>query len=149
MKPSKNRSLRRLAKAAMGLEIVLGVGALGGGFALMAGPHGEILPLPVSALAGSFFSDYFVPGAILFVTLGLGSLGAAAVAWRRRPAAPFLAFAVGGSLLIWMIAEIAIIGYSNHPPLQALYLALGVVMVLVAIAWIRQARSMVSPVKES
>ena len=44
----------------------------------MAGPHGEILPLPVSALAGSFFNDYFVPGAILFVTLGLGSFGAAA-----------------------------------------------------------------------
>jgi uncharacterized membrane protein len=125
----------------MTLEIILGVGALGGGIALMAGPHGEILPLPVSALAGSFFNDYFVPGAILFATLGLGSLGAAAVAWRRLSMAPFLAFAIAVALLIWLIAEIAIVGYSNHPPLQALYLGLGVVMVLVAIAWIRQARS--------
>jgi hypothetical protein len=142
MDPSKSRPLGRLARAAMTLEIVLGVGALGGGIALMAGPHGEILPLPVSALAGSFFKDYFAPGAILFAILGVGPLGAAAGAWRRRPVAPFLAFAVGGALLIWLAAEIAIVGYSNHPPLQALYMVLGVVMLLVAVAWIRQSRAM-------
>jgi hypothetical protein len=43
----------------------------------MAGPHGEILPLPVSALAGSPFADYFAPGVILFAVLGLAPLGAA------------------------------------------------------------------------
>jgi uncharacterized membrane protein len=115
----------------------------------MAGPHGEILPLPVSVLAGSFFNDYFAPGAILFTILGLGSLGAAAVTWRRQPVARFLALAVGGALLIWLVSEIAIVGYSNHPPLQALYLGLGVVMVLVAIAWIRQAERRARREKES
>ena len=142
MDPSEYRPLGRLPVAAMALEIILGVGAMGGGIALMAGPHGEILPLPVSALAGSFFEDYFVPGAILFSILGLGPLGAAAAAWRRWPVARYLALAVGGALLIWLVSEIAIVGYSNHPPLQALYLALGVVMVLVAVAWIRQAATL-------
>ena len=30
------------------------------------------------------------------------------------------------ALLIWVVVEIAIIGYSNEPPLQAIYLVVGV-----------------------
>ena len=40
----------------------------------MAGPNGEILPIPVSALSGSPFANYFVPGAVLFTILGIGPL---------------------------------------------------------------------------
>ena len=112
-----------------------------GGIALMAGPNGEIVPLPVRALAGSPFGDYFAPGAILFVILGLGPLGAALLAWRRHWSAPFLAVAVGGALLIWLVVEIAIVGYSNHPPLQPFYLGLGVVIALVGVGWVRQAHA--------
>jgi hypothetical protein len=129
---------RRLATASIVLESVLGVGAIFGGLALMVGPHGEILPLPVSALAGSPFASYFVPGAVLFTVLGLGSLGAVVLAWRRHPLAPFGAFAIGAVLLIWLSVEVAIVGYSNHPPLQALYVGLGVVMISVALVWMRQ-----------
>jgi hypothetical protein len=130
--------LGRLATAAIALEVVLGIGALGGGIALMAGPHGEILPLPVSALSGSPFANYFAPGAILFAALGLGPLAAALAAWRQHPVAPFLALVVGGALLIWLFVEILIIGYSGHPPLQAAYLGLGVVITLVAASWLGQ-----------
>jgi uncharacterized protein len=130
--------LGRLAVTAIALEILLGVGAVGGGIALMAGPNGEILPLPVSALAGSPFANYFVPGAILFAILGIGPLGAAVLARRRHPVAPVLAFAVGIALLIWLIVEIAIVGYADDPPLQALYLGLGVAITAVGVGWIRE-----------
>jgi hypothetical protein len=130
--------LGRLAATAIALEILLGIGAIGGGIALMAGPNGEVLPLPVSALTGSPFADYFAPGAILFAILGLGPLGAALLAWRRHPLAPFLAFAVGSALLIWLAVEIAIVGYANDPPLQPLYLGLGIVIVLVGVVWWRR-----------
>jgi len=53
--------LRRVAKGALALEAVLGIGALAGGLILMLAPRGEILPLPLSALAGSPFDTYFVP----------------------------------------------------------------------------------------
>jgi hypothetical protein len=129
----------RLATTAIMLEVFLSLGAIGGGVALMAGPHGEFLPLPVSALAGSPFADYFVPGVILFAVLGLGPLGAAVLAWRRHPAAPALAVAVGGALLIWLTVQITIIGYSNDPPLQAFYLGLGVVLMAVGVMWMRAA----------
>jgi hypothetical protein len=129
--------LGRLAATAIALEILLGVGAVGGGIALMAGPNGEIIPLPVSALAGSMFGNYFVPGAILFAILGIGPLGAAILAWRRHPVAPVLAFATGGALLIWLVVEIAVVGYANDPPLQAVYLGLGVAITVVGVGWMR------------
>jgi len=72
----------------MVLEVLLGVGAVGGGVALMLGPRGEIMPLPLSALKGSPFDTYFVPGLILFGVLGLGSLAAALLVWLRHPLAP-------------------------------------------------------------
>jgi membrane protease YdiL (CAAX protease family) len=138
---ARQSPLGRLAASAIGLETLLGIGAIGGGLALMAGPKGEILPLPVSALSGSPFSDYFVPGAILFTIIGLAPLGAAVLAWRRHRIAPLLAFAVGVALLVWLVCEIALVGYSSDPPLQALYLGLGVAIALVGVFWIRQAGS--------
>ena len=129
------RRLGGLGRTAIGLEVFLGVGALGGGLALMLGPGGEILPLPLSALAGSPFASYFGPGAILFVVIGLGPLAAALLAWRRPRLGPPLTMLVGAALLVWLAVEIAIVGYSNRPPLQAIYLALGVVILVVGAGW--------------
>jgi len=130
------RPMSRVAKAAVLLEILLSVGALGGGLVLMIAPRGQIMPLPLSALAGSPFDTYLVPGLILFGVLGLGPLVAARLAWLRNPLAPTAAFVVGTALLIWVAVEVAIIGYSNEPPLQAIYGILGVAIVLVAIRWL-------------
>lgn len=121
--------------AAISLEIFLSLGALAGGAALMLGPRGEIIPLPLSALQGSPFATYFVPGVILFTILGLGPLAAAWLAWRRNPRAPDAAFSIGVALLIWLAVEVAIIGYSSDPPLQPFYMLLGAVMAGVGLAW--------------
>ena len=93
-------------------------------------------PLPLSALAGSPFDTYLVPGLILFGVLGLGPLVAARLAWLRHPLAPTAALVVGAGLLIWVAVEVAIIGYSNEPPLQAIYGILGVAIVLAAFWWL-------------
>jgi hypothetical protein len=132
-----SQPLSRFAKGLLVLEVLLSLGALGGGFVLILAPHGEIMPLPLSALAGSPFDTYLGPGLILFSVLGLGPLIAVRLAWLRHPLAPVAAFIVGVALLIWIGVEIAIIGYSNEPPLQAIYLALGAAITLGAIGWVR------------
>ena len=119
-------ALRPIARVSMGLEVLLSLGALAGGTALMVGPRGEIIPLQVAALQGSPFDTYFVPGLILFAVLGLGPIAAAILAFARQPLAPLAALVVGVGLLIWLIVEIAIVGYSSNPPLQPIYLMLGV-----------------------
>jgi hypothetical protein len=92
----------------------------------------------LSALKSSPFDSYFVPGLILFGILGLGPLVAAALAWRRHSLAPLSAAVVGVALLTWVAVEIATIGYSNEPPLQAFYLLLGVVITLVGLGLLRE-----------
>jgi hypothetical protein len=119
----------------MALEIFLSLGALGGGGALILGPRGEIIPLPLSALQGSPFETYLVPGFILFLVLGIGPLVAAALAWRRHPYAPLAAAAVGAALLIWLAVEIAIVGYTNDPPLQIFYIFLGAAIGTLGLVW--------------
>lgn len=137
MHPARSTpSLSRFAKAGAALEVFLSIGAVAGGGALMLGPRGEIIPLPVNALTGSPFDTYFVPGLILFSVLGLGPLAAALLVWLRHPLAPVAASVVGVGLLIWLAVEIAIIGYANDPPLQAFYLILGVAITVVGLGWL-------------
>jgi hypothetical protein len=50
---------------------------------------------------------------------------------RWRP----LLLGVGVTLLIWMAVEIAIVGYTNSPPLQPFYLLLGAVITGVGLGW--------------
>jgi len=130
--------LNRLAKAAVALEVFLSVGALAGGAALVLGPRGEIIPLPVSALRGSPFDSYVMPGLILFGVLGLGPLAAALLVRLRHPLAPVAGFAVGVGLLIWLAVEISIVGYTNDPPLQPFYLLLGAAITGVGLAWLAE-----------
>lgn len=134
---------QRLAVAAGLLELFLGIGAIGGGLALMLGPRGEIIPLKVSSLAGSPFDTYLIPGLVLFAVLGIGPFLAAGMVWRRHPLAPLAALATGIALLVWLAVEIAVIGYTSDPPLQPIYLVLGVIIVMVATAWILSARPLV------
>lgn len=134
-------ALTGFAKAAAALEVFLSVGALAGGGALMLGPRGEIIPLPVSALRASPFDTYFVPGLILFGALGLGSLAAAVLVWLRHPLAPLAASVVGIALLIWLAVEIAIVGYTNDPPLQPFYLLLGAAITVVGLGWLATGRT--------
>jgi hypothetical protein len=123
------------------LELFLSAGALAGGLALILGPRGEIIPLPVSSLAGSPFDTYLVPGLILFGVLGLGPLVAVVMTLRRHRLGPVAAVVTGMALLAWLAVEIAIIGYTSEPPLQPIYLGLGVAVVAVGLAWqVRSAR---------
>jgi hypothetical protein len=66
MKPTTTRNIL------ISLLLFLGVSAIGGGGALIISPSGKLLGgLPLSILTHSPFSDFLIPGIILFTTLGL------------------------------------------------------------------------------
>jgi hypothetical protein len=52
------------------LQGLLGIGALVSGELLMDAPDGSLLHMPLSVMHGSPFSDFFLPGMILFVFVG-------------------------------------------------------------------------------
>jgi hypothetical protein len=49
---------------------IISAGAIYGGVSLMNDPSGESIKLPIILLEGTIFSNYLVPGVILFLTLG-------------------------------------------------------------------------------
>lgn len=53
-----------------------GVGALAGGFLLIIDPTGKAMGFSLKLLHGSPFSNYLIPGLLLFTVIDLGSLAA-------------------------------------------------------------------------
>jgi hypothetical protein len=66
----------------------LGLGAIGGGCALIISPSGKLLGMPLSMLEESPFNSFFVPGIILFSVLGLIPL-CLIIALLKKPESKF------------------------------------------------------------
>jgi hypothetical protein len=120
-------------KVAVTFLVLLGLGALAGGIALVVRPDGSVMHMPVSMLAGSPFADYLVPGLILGGLFGIGSFAVAALGLFRWRIAPFLAFAIGAGQMIWIIVQLSIIkGISFlHPT----FFAVGLVIAVASVFW--------------
>ena len=83
------------------------INAFAGGYYGLSGAKG----VPLEWLAGSPFSDYFIPSLILFVVVGgVFSFAAIAVFMRSR-LARVSAFVAGTVVLVWIGVQLAIIGY--------------------------------------
>ena len=83
-------------------------------------PDGSLLRADSSALAGSPFSDWRVPGVLLAGLVGGGFLLAGWWQWRGRRHARELSMAAGAGLVFFEAAELAWIGFQ---PLEALFAA--------------------------
>ena len=112
--------------ALLGLNLFQGLSGLGGGFGLMVDPTGTNMQLPLDWLRGSPFGSYLIPGLILFTVLGIFPLIVAFGVTGPRAWAWFGSLAVGVGVLVWLVVEIATVGFQAWPPLQAIYAILGV-----------------------
>ena len=70
------------------LLAVLGLGAIFGGAVLVVSPSGELFGMPLSMLKDSPFTNFLIPGIILFSVLGLAPL-ALIFALIKRPKSKF------------------------------------------------------------
>ncbi len=89
------------------LQLVLLLNAIGGAFYGLSGAEG----VDPSWLAGTPFKSYIIPSLILLVAVG-GSMVLATAAWLLRlRIAPRLSVLAGSVLVVWIIVQVAIIGY--------------------------------------
>jgi hypothetical protein len=105
------------------LQAFIGLGAVGGGFALVKDPSGGALGIPLDWLVGSPFSDYLIPGIFLLTVNGIGSLMGAVLSFTRRQVAKEVAIALGIILVAWIVIQIFIIRSFHW--LHLLYFLLG------------------------
>ena len=125
--------LRWPGRIAIAGLVLLGIGALAGGLALVSKPDGSVMQFDTALLAGSPFSDYLIPGLVLGGVFGIGSLVVAAMGLRRSRLAPFLAFAIGCAQMIWIGVELAIIREFSF--LHPTYFVIGLVIAAAAVPW--------------
>jgi hypothetical protein len=88
------------------LAIFEGFGALtaiAGGITLMSGE----IQFPLAWLQGTPFSDYTIPGLVLFLVVGGGMLLAVATVFLQREGAVLISMAVGLFMMAFEVVEIA------------------------------------------
>ncbi len=131
MKESLNQSASgktlKIIRYTLGsLLAFLALNAFGGGYYGMSGADG----VPVDLLEGSPFKNYFVPGLILFVVIGGAFLFASVAVFARFSVARRASFAAVYIVLIWLLVQIAIIGYISW--MQPVTAILAVIVFLLA-----------------
>ena len=107
------------------LQVFIGVGAIPAGLALAMEPSGASLGMPLEWLSDSPFPNFLIPGIVLMVVNGFGSLAGAATSFLRYRYAGEIAMGLGVFLMLWIVAQVWWIGLSHW--LQPLYFGVGLV----------------------
>lgn len=94
---------------AAALLLFNGVGALYGGGNLILHPDGSSIQLTMDWLKHTPFSDYFIPGIVLFVANGLFSFIALAAMLLKVNNYAWLVMAEGAILTGWIVIQILMI----------------------------------------
>lgn len=127
------------------LQLVLGIGACYGGGALVLDPTGGLVGLSADLMVLEWFPDYFVPGLILLLVLGVCPLIIAFALirrwnWRAGEAlSPYkslhwswtFSLYTGFAILIWMAVEAYIM--QQMADIQLLYITLGLAILIVTL----------------
>jgi hypothetical protein len=105
---------------AIAVELFLGIGAVFGGWSLLADAEG--FGMETSWLDGTPFPDYTIPGLTLLVVVGGGMLAAAALALLGSRWAGPAALVMGTVMLGFLAVETLAVGYQGwqQVPLVAL-----------------------------
>jgi len=109
------------------LQVFIGLGAVGGGLALVLEPSGANLGMPVEMLNRSPFSNFLIPGIVLMVVNGMGSLIGGVASFTRYHYAGEIAMALGIFLVLWIVVQVWWIDTFHW--LHALYFSLGLLEV--------------------
>ncbi len=86
------------------VHLFVGFGALAGGFAAITDPW-KPLGITVDALKYSPFHNFFIPGLILFLVMGLGNIFCAFLFHFKTRYQGYVSGVFSGALVIWIIVQ--------------------------------------------
>ncbi|MBS1593051.1 MAG: hypothetical protein JST90_01920 [Bacteroidetes bacterium] len=121
-----------LTTSAVILLLFNGIGALYGGLSFMLHPDGSGLGMSVEYLRYSPFSDFFVPGLILFTCNGVFSLVAIALVVFSHRYAAWAVLLQGVILVGWIAVQVLMV--RDFQELHAVMLGTGVLLAVCGVA---------------
>lgn len=117
--------------AAIFLLILNGISALIGGGGFLLDPSGTSLKMTTESLKYSPFSDFVIPGLILFIVFGIGSLITSLVVIRKVRGYPFLTIFMGFALAIWISVQMLMLRQVHY--LHIIYGLIGIILIILGI----------------
>lgn len=104
-----------------------GIGAFYGGSSLILHSDGSGLGMDVSLLEKSPFTDFLIPGIVLFVVNGIGSFIALVFVFLNHPKRSVLVIGQGLVLCGWIVIQIIMIRQLN--PLHYILFSTGALLI--------------------
>ncbi|GHO65424.1 hypothetical protein KSC_043160 [Ktedonobacter sp. SOSP1-52] len=143
---------KRIGIALVVLEVFVALGAVAGGIGLLTGA----IPASLDSLQGSPFVDYTIPAWLLMVIVGGSMLLATATLFTGRERGVLASVFAGLTMMIFEIAEAAIVDRSGGSwlvmtvVLQSFYFVLGLAIVMLSSSlWMTKYRSHHFPIKHA
>jgi hypothetical protein len=95
------KTVRRLLLVLQGF---VGIGALAGGLAAITNPNAP-MGVTTEALKNSPFSNFLIPGIILFTIIGIGNIISAITLWYDFRFQCYISCVFSWALVIWIIVQ--------------------------------------------
>lgn len=111
------------------LHVIVGVGAMAGGWAAISNPQAP-LGVDIVILKNSPFSDFLIPGIILFGVIGLGNIFSAITMYLKSRFQGYISSVFSWALVIWIIVQCIMI--NSVVFLHVLFFAIGLVQATLA-----------------
>jgi hypothetical protein len=120
------------------LLLINAMGAFYGGWNLIVHPDGSSLQMSLDWLQYSPFSDYMIPGIILFIVNGLFGIFVFGTILFRHRLYPWFVIAQGMILSGWIIIQMLMV--RSVVGIQLLFGSIGLLLILLGWALIRTAK---------
>ncbi len=114
------------------------IGALWGGGGFIYDPSGAYMQMPEGLLEPSPFTDYLIPGIILFIANGLFSSYTLYLIFTRHSWYPRFIFLQGIILTMWISVQVGMLGVF-YMPLHLPFFLMGVFLVIAGILLLKNA----------
>lgn len=116
--------MKKVYRLLLVLHLFVGIGALFGGLAAIIDPY-EPLGMPIEPIKNSPFSNYLIPGIILFTIVGLGNVTSALTFRFKLRFQGYLSSVFTWALVIWIVVQCIILKAVAFP--HILFFSIGMI----------------------
>lgn len=96
--------MKRIYNLLFALHVFVGLGAIGGGSMAILNPQGPG-GMPTEALKNSPFTNFLIPGIILFTVIGLGNIFSVVTMYLKFKYQGYISSIFSWALVIWIIVQ--------------------------------------------
>lgn len=121
--------MRMVYRILIGLHLFVGIGAMAGGLAAITNPVAP-LGISVETLKNSPFSNFLIPGIILFTIIGIGNVFSAIMFGLKLKLQGYLSSIFSFALVIWIIVQCIMLRSIMF--LHVLFLTIGLIQAVLS-----------------